>query len=209
MAKPVKGLGAYDSSAEADYTGMRETLRRRLADPSDGPLIRRDIEYEIDRQGGPEGLLIMDYPDKSLVVKTLGQAAKLRHEDPIDTAIHFQMNGFDRVGGIEFRAFAVSLLDLEEFMRKDYTGVCTDRTGASVDDRRAGAFIHPGTFGTAPRRIKTCVLLEKTGRRTEKVKADFVGFSIPDLFVVGYGLDFAERYRNLPFVAVLHPHLYE
>src|SRR5438067_835850 len=161
VTKPVKGLGAYDSSAEADYSNMRETLRRRLADPADGALIRRDIEYEIDRQGGPEGLLIMDYPDKSLVGKTLSQAAKLRHEDPIDTAIHFQMNGFDRVGGVEFRAFAVSLLDLEEFMRKDYTGVCTDRTAASVDDRSTGRFIHPGTFGTAPRRIKTFVFDKK------------------------------------------------
>ena len=54
-----------------------------------------------------------------------------------------------------------------------------------------------------PRRIRTCVLLEKAARRTEKVHADYVGFSIPDLFVVGYGLDFAERYRNLPFVGVL------
>src|SRR5438093_210900 len=51
-----------------------------------------------------------------------------------------------------------------------------------------------------PRRIKTCVLLEKAARRIEKVRADYVGFSIPDLFVVGYGLDFAERYRNLPFI---------
>jgi hypoxanthine phosphoribosyltransferase len=59
-----------------------------------------------------------------------------------------------------------------------------------------------------PRRIKTCVFLEKAQRRTEAVQADFVGFSIPDLFVVGYGLDFAERYRNLPFVGVLHPELY-
>ncbi len=54
-----------------------------------------------------------------------------------------------------------------------------------------------------PRRIKTCVLLEKLARRVEKVRADYIGFSIPDLFVVGYGLDFAERYRNLPFVGVL------
>src|SRR4029077_16174447 len=51
-----------------------------------------------------------------------------------------------------------------------------------------------------PRRIKTCVLLEKAARRVENVRADYVGFSIPDLFVVGYGLDFAERFRNLPFV---------
>lgn len=60
-----------------------------------------------------------------------------------------------------------------------------------------------------PRRIKTCVLLDKPARRREKVTADYVGFEIPDLFVVGYGLDFAERYRNLPFVAVLHPHVYQ
>ncbi len=54
-----------------------------------------------------------------------------------------------------------------------------------------------------PRRIRTCVLLEKQARRVEKVQADYIGFSIPDLFVVGYGLDFAERFRNLPFVGVL------
>jgi hypoxanthine phosphoribosyltransferase len=60
-----------------------------------------------------------------------------------------------------------------------------------------------------PRRIRTCVLLNKAARRTEKVEADYVGFEIPDYFVVGYGLDFAERYRNLPFVGVLHPRVYE
>ena len=60
-----------------------------------------------------------------------------------------------------------------------------------------------------PRRIKTCVLLNKAARRVEKIKADYVGFEIPDLFVIGYGLDFAERYRNLPFVGVLHPHIYK
>jgi len=60
-----------------------------------------------------------------------------------------------------------------------------------------------------PRRLKTCVLLNKAARRVEKVKADYVGFEIPDFFVVGYGLDFAERYRNLPFVGVLHPHVYK
>ena len=60
-----------------------------------------------------------------------------------------------------------------------------------------------------PRRIKTCVLLNKAARRVEKIKADYVGFEIPDYFVIGYGLDFAERYRNLPFVGVLHPHIYK
>jgi hypoxanthine phosphoribosyltransferase len=59
-----------------------------------------------------------------------------------------------------------------------------------------------------PRRISICVLLDKTSRRVQPIQADYVGFEIPDVFVVGYGLDFAERYRNLPFVGVLRPHVY-
>ncbi len=59
-----------------------------------------------------------------------------------------------------------------------------------------------------PRRIRTCVLLDKPERRVEKVRADYIGFEIPDLFVIGYGLDYAERYRNLPFVGVLKPEMY-
>lgn len=60
-----------------------------------------------------------------------------------------------------------------------------------------------------PREIKTCVLLDKPSRRVEPVQADYVGFEIPDMFVVGYGLDYAERYRNLPFVGVLKPEMYK
>jgi hypoxanthine phosphoribosyltransferase len=60
-----------------------------------------------------------------------------------------------------------------------------------------------------PRRLRTCVLLDKKAHRAEKVEADYVGFEIPDAFVVGYGLDYAERYRNLPFVGVLHPRIYQ
>lgn len=60
-----------------------------------------------------------------------------------------------------------------------------------------------------PRCIRTCVLLDKPARRTYNIQADYVGFKIPDFFVIGYGLDFAERYRNLPFVGVLHPHIYK
>ena len=54
-----------------------------------------------------------------------------------------------------------------------------------------------------PRRIKVCVLLDKPSRRVEHVEADYVGFEIPDVFVVGYGLDYAEKYRNLPYIAIL------
>jgi hypoxanthine phosphoribosyltransferase len=58
-----------------------------------------------------------------------------------------------------------------------------------------------------PASLKVCVLLDKKGRREVPFEADFVGFKIPDKFVVGYGLDFAERYRNLPCIGVLRPEL--
>ena len=78
-----------------------------------------------------------------------------------------------------------------------------------LDTGKTMSRVLPKIRALGPRRIRICVLLDKPSRRSEKVKADYVGFKIPDLFVVGYGLDFAERYRNLPFVGVLHPHIYE
>ncbi len=51
--------------------------------------------------------------------------------------------------------------------------------------------------------VKLCALLNKQERRLRDVRIDYLGFDIPDAFVVGYGLDFAERYRNLPYIAVL------
>lgn len=56
-----------------------------------------------------------------------------------------------------------------------------------------------------PASLRTCVLLDKKARREVEMEADFVGFEIPNKFVVGYGLDFAERYRNLPGIGVLKP----
>ena len=58
-----------------------------------------------------------------------------------------------------------------------------------------------------PRTLEVCALLTKPGRREIDVPVRYVGFEIPNRFVIGYGLDFAERYRNLPYVAVLHPDL--
>ena len=54
-----------------------------------------------------------------------------------------------------------------------------------------------------PKSMKLCTLLDKPERRVKDVKVDYVGFNIPDEFVVGYGLDYDQRYRNLPYVGVL------
>lgn len=57
--------------------------------------------------------------------------------------------------------------------------------------------------------IKICALLDKPENRRADIKADYVGKVIPDAFVVGYGLDYDEKYRNLPFVGILSPSVYE
>ena len=59
-----------------------------------------------------------------------------------------------------------------------------------------------------PKSMKLCTLLDKPERRVMDVKVDYTGFAIPDEFVVGYGLDFAEKYRNLPYVGVLKDELH-
>jgi len=59
-----------------------------------------------------------------------------------------------------------------------------------------------------PASLKLCTLLNKPERRKVKVNIDYNGFNVPDYFVVGYGLDYAEKYRNLPFIGVLKPAVY-
>ena len=59
-----------------------------------------------------------------------------------------------------------------------------------------------------PKSVKVCTLLDKPSRRVAAVKADYNGFSIPDEFVVGYGLDFDESFRHLPYIGVLKPEAY-
>ena len=56
--------------------------------------------------------------------------------------------------------------------------------------------------------IRLCTLLSKPERRKIDVNVDYLGFEIPDEFVVGYGLDYAEKYRNLPYIGILKPHVY-
>ncbi len=59
-----------------------------------------------------------------------------------------------------------------------------------------------------PASVRICTLLDKPARRRADIHADYVGFECPDAFIVGYGLDYAERYRNLPYIGVLKSEIY-
>ena len=72
------------------------------------------------------------------------------------------------------------------------------------------AFLHNYLMSKEPASLKICTLLDKPERRKPGItlKPDYVGFTIPNAFVVGYGLDFNEHYRNLPYVGILKPEAY-
>ena len=78
-----------------------------------------------------------------------------------------------------------------------------------IDSGRTLSYLKPKLLEQGAASIAICSLLDKPSRRVVELQIDYKGFEIPDEFVVGYGLDFAETYRNLPYIGVLKPEVYE
>ena len=77
-----------------------------------------------------------------------------------------------------------------------------------IDSGRTLDYMRRSLMARSPASLRICTLLNNPARREIDVQVDYVGFDIPDEFVVGYGLDFDELYRNLPFIAVLKPQVF-
>jgi hypoxanthine phosphoribosyltransferase len=77
-----------------------------------------------------------------------------------------------------------------------------------IDSGLTLKYLYENLKSRGPASVKICTLLSKPSRRKVDVPVDYNGFTIPDDFVVGYGLDYAEKYRNLPYVGVLKPAAY-
>ena len=117
-----------------------------------------------------------------------------------------------------------------DFLSVSSYGAGTTTTGAvrilkDLDDSREGkdllivedildsgvtlSFLMKNLSARNPRSIRLCTLLDKPERRKVDIHADYVGAQVPDEFIVGYGLDYAEKYRNLPYIGVLKPEIYQ
>jgi hypoxanthine phosphoribosyltransferase len=77
-----------------------------------------------------------------------------------------------------------------------------------IDSGHTLTYLRQQLLARSPASLKICTLLNKPSRRSVDVTVDYIGFDIPDEFVVGYGLDFDELYRNLPYIAVLKPEVF-
>lgn len=97
-------------------------------------------------------------------------------------------------------------------LTKDLTVDIRDRHVIIVEDILDSgvtlSFLREYMLDKEPASFKICTFLDKRERRSAPIEADYVGFECPDEFYVGYGLDFAEKYRNLPYIGVLKPEVY-
>jgi hypoxanthine phosphoribosyltransferase len=78
-----------------------------------------------------------------------------------------------------------------------------------VDTGRTLSVVKQMLYNKGAQRVKIVSLLDKPDRRVVDIEADYVGFTIPNEFVVGYGLDYNQKYRNLPYIGILKPEIYE
>lgn len=148
-----------------------------------------------------------DYHGKRLVIVALLNGTILFLADLVR---HFEFPlSLDLIGVSSYRGGTASgELEFTKRLKLDLRGQHVLIVDDILDTGKTLRAVSEELSKQSPASLKTCVLLDKPDGRKGVYEADYVGFLVPHLFVVGYGLDYDERYRNLPFVGVLHPHVY-
>jgi len=149
-----------------------------------------------------------DYEGKNLLLVGLLRGAIVFLSDlmrAIDIPILLDFIGISSYGAATESGAVRLVMDLETDIAGRHVVIVED----IVDTGKTLSYLVQTLKARNPASLRICALLDKPDRRQVPIKVDYVGFEIADKFVVGYGLDFAEGYRNLPFVGVLKEHLYK
>jgi hypoxanthine phosphoribosyltransferase len=153
-------------------------------------------------------LISKDYGDQELVLIGLLRGAIVFLSDlmrAINIPVRLDFIGIQSYGASTESGAVRLIMDLETDIAGRHVLVVED----IVDTGKTLSYLVENLKARQPASLRVCALLDKPRRRQVPIEVDYVGFEIPDKFVVGYGLDFAEGYRNLPFVGVLKEHLYK
>ncbi len=144
-----------------------------------------------------------DYKDKNLVVIGILKGAVLFMADlikRIDIPLSIDFMAVSSYGKSTRSSGVVRILkDLDEEIEGKDVLIVED----IVDTGLTLKFLAENILSRNPASLKVCCLLDKPSRRKVAVSVDYVGFEIPDEFVVGYGLDYAQKYRNMPFIGAI------
>ena len=159
----------------------------------------RELAAEIagDYQGTGELLLLCVLKGAYMFLADLSRLLTVPHEVDF-MAVSSYGQGTTSSGAVRI------VLDLKEDIAGKHVLIVED----IIDSGRTLDYMRRNLLSRAPASLRICTLLNKPERREIDVPLDYLGFDIPDEFVVGYGLDFGQRYRNLPFIAVLKPRVF-
>ncbi|MHB8170171.1 MAG: hypoxanthine phosphoribosyltransferase [Thermincolia bacterium] len=150
-----------------------------------------------------------DYQGKELLVIGILKGALIFMGDlvrQIEVPVSLDFMAVSSYGTSTESSGAVRILkDLERSIEGQHVLIVED----IIDTGLTLKYLLENLKARKPASVKVCTLLDKPERRKTQVVADYNGFSIPDEFVVGYGLDYAERYRNIPYIMVLRREVYE
>lgn len=154
-------------------------------------------QIEADYQDADDLLLICVLKGGFIFLADLSRAIRRPHQ--------LDFMGISSYGsGTETSGAVRIVLDLKEDISGRHVLIVED----IIDSGNTLDYMRRNLLSRSPASLRICALLNKPSRREVDVPVDYIGFSIPDEFVVGYGLDFAEIYRNLPFIAVLKPEIF-
>ena len=160
-------------------------------------IARRNAELvEEIKAAKPENLLVIAVLKGSFVFAA--DLLRAMHTAGVAPAVEFVHLSSYREGTTSSGSVTI-LRDIESDVRGRDVLLIDD----ILESGRTLAFAKDLLAARGAKRVMTCVLLEKPGKRAVNIAADFVGFPCPDLFVVGYGMDVAHSYRQLPFVGVV------
>ncbi len=178
---------------EHDVTVLlsEEEIHRRLDD------LAAEIDSYYQRSGVEEVVVICVL--KGSLIFTADLIRKMKTATVLDFLKVSSYDGVRSTGNIVF----------ENELSLDITGKHLLIVEDIIDTGNTLSCVIEKLWESEPQSIKLCSFLDKPARREVKLLGDFIGFSIPDHFVVGYGLDYNERYRNLPFLGILKPEVYE
>ncbi len=179
-----------DLEADIQYVMINEAqLRERVASMAQ--------EIAADYANEPDLLLICVLKGGYVFLGDLSRALKRPHE--------LDFMGVSSYGARTESSGEVRIvMDLKEPIAGRNVLIVED----IIDSGRTLDYMRRNLLSRSPKSLRIATLLNKPSRRAIDVQVDYVGFDIPDEFVVGYGLDFGELYRNLPYIGVLKPELF-
>ncbi len=169
-------------------------------------LTKEEIASGVDRLGGE---IARDYQDRSPLVVGVLKGAVVFLADLIRAAripLRYDFMAVSSYGAATKSTGQVQILkDLDQSIE----GMDVLLVEDIVDTGLTLKYLAENLHARQPKTLRICTLLDKPSRRRVQIKPDYNGFEIPDHFVVGYGLDYAEQFRNLPYIGVLKPEIYQ